>query len=92
MIEKLEDQIASQTAAGREGLAVWQRVIHSMTGPDKVAKSFELTEMTREIMRAGIRSQHPDASEEEIRDLYVDRLLRYNGTTLEEVRRRQRSE
>ena len=53
--EKREHQIAMETEAGREGLAVWRRVVSSMSGPQKVAKAFELTEMTRQIMRQGIR-------------------------------------
>ena len=47
--EKLEDEIARETSAGRESLAVWQRVVKSMSGPEKVAKAFELTEMTRQL-------------------------------------------
>jgi hypothetical protein len=88
--EKLERQIAMSTDAGREGLDVWDRVTRLMPGETKVAKVFELTEMTRQFMRAGIREANPDASEVEIQELYVDRLLRFHGTSLAEVRRKQR--
>ncbi len=84
--EKLENQIAMETQAGRDGLAVWRRVIKNMTGAQKVAKAFELTELTRRTMRAGIRRQFPHASEAEIHELYVDRLLQCQGTSLAEVR------
>jgi hypothetical protein len=87
--EKFERQIATSTKAGREGLAVWDHVMRSMTGERKVAKAFELTGTTRQIMRAGIRSANPDASEAEIQELYVDRLLHYHATSLAEVRRKQ---
>jgi hypothetical protein len=90
--EKFENEIALETEAGRESLAVWRRVVKSMSGPQKVAKAFELTEMTRQIMRAGIRGQHPEASESEIQEIYVDRLLQYNGTSLAEVRRKQQEQ
>jgi hypothetical protein len=90
--EKREHRIAMETEAGREGLAVWRRVVSSMTGPQKVAKAFELTEVTRQIMRAGIRRQHADASESEIHEMYVDRLLQYHGTSLAEVRQKQREQ
>lgn len=63
-----------------------------MSGPQKVAKAFELTEMTRQIMRAGIRRQHPDATESEIHEMYVDRLLQYHGTSLAEVRQQQQEQ
>jgi hypothetical protein len=88
--EKFERQIAMSTEAGREGLAVWDQVMRSMTGDQKVAKAFELTESTRQIMRCGIRSANPDASEAEIQEMYVDRLLHYHGTSLAQVRRKQR--
>ena len=87
--EKFERQIAISTAAGREGLAVWQQVMESMPGERKVAKAFELTEMTRQFMRAGIREANPNASEAEIQEMVVDRLLHYHGTSLAEVRRQQ---
>lgn len=87
--EKLERQIAMSTDAGREGLAVRDTVMRSMTGEQKVAKAFELTETTRQIMRAGIRAANPDASEAELQEMYVDRLLHFHGTSLAEVRRKQ---
>ncbi len=80
--EKFEHRIAASTAEGREALAVMQRVSRSMTGAQKVAKAFELTEMSRQVMLAGIRAMHADASENQIRELYVDRLLSYHGTSL----------
>jgi len=88
--EKFERQIAMSTEAGREGLAVRDQVMRSMTGEQKVAKAFELTETTRQIMRTGIRSANPDASEAEIQEIYIDRLLHYHGTSLAQVRREQR--
>ena len=90
--EKLENRIAMETEAGRESLAVWHGVVKSMSGPQRVAKVFELTEMTRQIMREGIRRQHPEARESEIHEMYVDRLLNYNGTSLAEVRRKQKEQ
>ena len=90
--EKREHQIAMETESGREGLDVWRRVVGSMTGPQKVAKAFELTEMTRQIMREGIRQQHPNACESEIHEMYVDRLLQFHGTSLAEVRQKQREQ
>ena len=86
---KFEEQIAMETEAGREALAVWHRVVGAMSGPAKVAKAFELTEMTRQIMRAGIANQYPDKTEDEIQEIYVDRLLQAHGTSLAEVRRLQ---
>ena len=90
--EKREHQIAMETEAGREGLAVWRRVVTSMSGPQKVAKAFELTEMTRQIRLQGIRRQHPEARDSEVHEMYVDRLLQYHGTSLVEVRQKQQEQ
>ena len=90
--EKYENQILLESEAGRESLEVWRRIVKAMSGEQKVAKAFELTEMTRQLMRAGLRHQHPQASEEEIHEMVVDRLLRYNGTSLAEVREKQQAQ
>lgn len=87
--EKFERRIAMSTEAGREAVAVWDQLMRSMPGEKKVAKAFELTELTHQLMRAGIRRANPDATETEIHEMYVDRLLRYHGTSLAEVRRKQ---
>lgn len=52
-------------------------------------QQIELTEMTRQFMRAGIREANPDASEAEIQEMAADRLLHYHGTSLADVRRKQ---
>jgi len=87
--EKLERRIAMSTEAGRETLALHDQVMRTLTGEQKVAKAFELTETTRQIMRSGLRHANPDASEAEQQEMYVDRLLHFHGTSLEEVRRKQ---
>ena len=87
--EKFERQIAMLTPAGREGLNVWDNVMRTMPGERKVAKAFELTETTRQIMRNGLRHANPDASETELHEMYVDHLLHYHGTSLAEVRWKQ---
>ena len=88
----LEDRIAMQTEAGREMLRVRDRIRAGMTGPEKIAKSFELTELTRQTMRAGIRSRNPDADEDELQRLYVDAVLRCHGLSLAELDRMREEE
>lgn len=90
--EKLEYQIAKSTAAGREALDVWERLMREMPPEKKLEKAFELTELTRQTMRAGIRDNYPEATEEEIQEMYVDRLLSYHGTSLAEIRKLQAEE
>ena len=42
----------------------------------KLMKYFELLEVSRELALAGLRHQHPEASETEIRALWHERLKR----------------
>ncbi|MCA9215537.1 MAG: hypothetical protein KDB27_20875 [Planctomycetales bacterium] len=89
MIEKLEDRIAQQTEAGREALAVWRKTLAQMSGEAKLLKALELTETTRELMKAGLRADHPDKSEAELHEIYVDRLLSFHGYSLAQIRKLQ---
>lgn len=89
MIEKLEARIAAETEAGREALAVWRETLRRMSGEQRIGKVFELTETARQFMRAGIRHQHPEATEEQIHAMYIDRLLGYHGLSLAKVRQMQ---
>ena len=52
----------------------------------------ELTELARQVMRAGLRAQYPDASEQEIKKRYVDRLLAHHGLSLAKIRELQTKE
>ncbi|TWT88037.1 hypothetical protein [Neorhodopirellula pilleata] len=72
-----ELEIANSTAAGREALALRLRILQSLTPEQKLMKSFELTELTRQTMRAGIRRDHPDATQPELDWLCADRLLQF---------------
>ncbi|MEM9368153.1 MAG: hypothetical protein AAGD07_19330 [Planctomycetota bacterium] len=90
--DKLENQIALQTDHGREALQVYWNALRSMTGEQRVAKAFELTAITRETMRAGIRDQNPDADDDSIQRLYVDRLLSLHGLSVAELRQKQAEE
>jgi len=90
--EEHETQIARQSEAGREMLDVLHRVRGNMTGEQRLAKAFELTAATRQIMRDGIRASHPDWNAAEIQAEHVDRLLRVHGLSLAEVLKRQSAE
>ncbi len=88
-MDKLERQIAMETEAGREGLRVWQQTLRDLPPERRIMKAFELTEMARQAMKAGLRAQHPDASEQTIQELYVDRLLGHHGLSLQKIRQLQ---
>ena len=59
---------------------------------ETIAKAFQLTEEVREVMRAGIRNRNPNASEDEIQHLSINQLLAAHGTSLEEIRSKQKEE
>ena len=83
--EDLEYKIARSTAAGRESLAVLKRARSRLTDEQRLNKSFELTELTRQLMRAGMRADHPEWSERELQKRFVDRILGYHGLSLERI-------
>ncbi len=90
--DEYEDTIAKSSAAGREALLVLRRARAKMDGVQKVEKSFELTEMTRQIMRAGLVAANPDLDEDEIQTLYVERILSYSGLSLAKIHEMQQAE
>ncbi len=88
--EEREVTLARETEAGREALEVLRRVRANLSGEQRLAKSFELTETTRQLMRAGIIAANPDLDENQIHRLYVDRLLRQHGHSLKRIRELQK--
>lgn len=51
-------------------------------GPEaRLAKAFELSEMTHEALRAGLRQRHPHATPEELEELFRQRLDRCRSRT-----------
>lgn len=50
-----------------------------MTGPERVAKAFELSEAARAISEAGIRHRHPDWSDAQV----LARILAVSGGSLD---------
>jgi hypothetical protein len=55
---------------------LYLRILRGMTPEQRLAKAFELGEMGRELLRAGLRLRHPGRSEEEIRSLEVEEAAR----------------
>ena len=80
-----ELEIARSTAAGREMLAVWEAAKRRQTGEDNLAKSIELTEMTRSLRKAGLRAEHPEATDAQIERMFSDELLAIHGYTRAEL-------
>ena len=89
--EDLEVTIARESEAGREALSVLRKVRTELTGQQRLEKSFELTELSRQLMRAGIVEANPEYDENQVQRLYIDRLLGHHGLSLNELRMRQNS-
>lgn len=56
--------------------AMYLRVLRSLTPEQRLLKAFELGAAGRELLRAGLRLQNPDSSEEALHALELDRLAR----------------
>jgi hypothetical protein len=52
------------------------RALARMTPEQRLLKAFELSEMARELFRAGLRRRFPDLSEEALHRLYLERLAK----------------
>ena len=88
--EEREVTLARETEAGREALEVLRRVRANLSGEQRLAKSFELTETTRQLMRVGIIAANPDLDEKQVHHLYVDRLLSQHGFSIRLIQELQK--
>jgi hypothetical protein len=60
----------------RPNRARYIEVLRRMTPEQRLAKAIELSELSRSLMRAGLRERYPQASEAELHTLYTQRLER----------------
>ena len=62
-----------------ENRRAYLEVLRRMTPAARLAKAFELTTRTRQLLKAGLRSLHPESTEEQIHEMYLQRLAKcYN--------------
>lgn len=50
------------------------QTLRNMTEEQRLVKAFELTQMARELFRAGLREAFPDLPEKKFEELYRKRL------------------
>jgi hypothetical protein len=62
-------------------------VLRRMTGTERVAKAFDLSEAARATSEAGIRYRHPAWSDDQVRDALMELLI---GRALARAVRRSR--
>jgi hypothetical protein len=55
---------------------LYLEALRRLTPEQRLLKAFELTELTHELLRAGVRQRFPDAGEDEVQRIYLERLIR----------------
>ncbi|HSR67044.1 MAG TPA: hypothetical protein VLU25_03815 [Acidobacteriota bacterium] len=53
---------------------IYIETLRKLTPEQRLAKAFELSEMSRRLFREGLRRRFPELSEEEFHRLYLERL------------------
>lgn len=53
---------------------IYIETLRRLSPEQKLAKAFELSEMSRRLFRDGLRRRFPDLSDEEFHRLYLERL------------------
>lgn len=51
------------------------QTLRRMTPEQRLLKAFELSAFARDLFLSGLRRRFPDASEEELRRIYLERLV-----------------
>jgi hypothetical protein len=51
-------------------------ILRRMTPDERLQKSFELTDYSRQLLKDGLRQRHPNISEEELHRLFLKALDR----------------
>ncbi len=55
---------------------LYVRVLRRMTPEERLRKAFELSKFSRDLFVQGLRSRYPDLSEDEFREILLERLER----------------
>jgi hypothetical protein len=55
---------------------IYIETLRRMTPEQRLAKAFELSDMTRDALRAGLAQRYPDATSEELTGMVIERLER----------------
>ena len=53
---------------------LYLEALRRLTPEQRLLKAFELTELSRELFRAGLRQRFPVADESELQRIYLERL------------------
>ena len=68
--------LCSMDAKPQPNHRMYVEALRRMTPEQRLLKSFELTELTGELLRAGIRERFPEAGPGEAQRIHLERLAR----------------
>jgi hypothetical protein len=54
----------------------YHQILKAMSPQDRLMKAFELSELADSAFRAGLKNRYPDRSDDELRQLYLERRLK----------------
>lgn len=58
---------------------IYLQTLQRMTPEQRLAKAFELSQMTKELFLQGLRNRFSDKDETEIKEIYLERIAKcYN--------------
>jgi hypothetical protein len=60
----------------RPNHGIYLETLHRMTPEQRLLKAFELSQLSHELLRAGIRQRYPDAGPDEVQRIYLEQLGR----------------
>ena len=60
----------------RPNRQLYLETLRRMTPEQRLLKAFELSELSHDLLRAGVRQRFPDASDEALHRIYLERLAR----------------
>jgi hypothetical protein len=60
----------------RPNRQLYLQTLRRMTPEQRLLKAFELSELSHDLLRAGIRQRCPDAGPDEVQRIYLERLAR----------------
>lgn len=60
----------------RPNRQLYLETLRGMTPEQRLLKAFELSELSHDLLRAGIRRRFPDAGPDDVQRIYLEQLAR----------------
>ncbi len=56
------------------------KIVKKMTPQARLQKAFELSDLTKSLFITGLRIRYPDYSEEDIKNLYIEKIYKCHNS------------